>query len=87
MTMFTTCEIEAPTSLYASSMQSLMRSRRFRRLRKSARRFDSPALSGLRMWPVPHFEHWLIFYIPTDTAVQIVRVLHGARDLPTILDR
>lgn len=53
----------------------------------AARRFDSPALSGLRMWPVPRFEHWLIFYIPTDTAVQIVRVLHGARDLPTILNQ
>lgn len=31
------------------------------------------------------FERWLIFYIPADNTVQIVRVLHGARDLPTIL--
>ncbi len=51
------------------------------------RQFDSPALSGLRVWPVPRFERWLIFYIPSDTTVQIVRVLHGARDLPTILDQ
>ena len=47
----------------------------------------SPRLAGLRLWPVPGFERWLIFYIPADTAVQIVRVLHGARDLPTLLER
>ena len=51
------------------------------------RQFDSPALSGLRLWPVPGFERWLVFYIPTGTTVQIVRVLHGARDLPTLLDQ
>ncbi len=49
------------------------------------RPFDSPALAGLRLWPVPGFERWFVFYIPADTTVQIVRVLHGARDLPTIL--
>lgn len=51
------------------------------------RRFDSPALAGLRVWPIPRFERWLIFYIPAGTTVQIIRVLHGARDLPTILDQ
>ena len=51
------------------------------------RRFSGPALSGLRIWPIPGSERWLIFYIPADTTVQIVRVLHGARDLPTILDQ
>lgn len=49
------------------------------------REFDSPGLSGVRLWPVPAFERWLIFYTPTDTSVQIVRILHGARDIPAVV--
>ena len=65
------------------------RSRRAPRIRRSERPTSSPppALSGLRLWPVPGFERWLVFYIPAETTVQIVRVLHGARDLPTLLDQ
>lgn len=40
---------------------------------------------GLRSWRVSHFEKYLIFYRPTDTALEVVRVLHGARDLQRIL--
>ena len=25
------------------------------------------ALRGLRLWPVPGFEKWLIFYVPRET--------------------
>ena len=50
------------------------------------RRFDSPALSGLRVWPVPHFQNWLIFYRLNDETLTVVRVLHGARDIPMALD-
>lgn len=42
-------------------------------------------LSGLRTWPVPGFERWLIFYRLTEASVDVVRVLHGARDLPEVL--
>jgi len=52
----------------------------------SARRFDSPALSGLRVWPVPRFANWLIFYRIDEQTLTIVRVLHGASDLPAALD-
>jgi len=51
----------------------------------TARRFDSPALSGLRVWPIPRFENWLIFYRIDEETLTVVRVLHGARDLPTVL--
>ena len=51
------------------------------------RELGSPALTGLRLWPVPGFERWLVFYLPADTTVQIVRVLHGAQDLPAILEQ
>jgi toxin ParE1/3/4 len=50
-------------------------------------RFASPALSCLRVWPVPRFEHWLIFYRIDDETLTVVRVIHGARDIPTVLEQ
>jgi toxin ParE1/3/4 len=51
-----------------------------------ARQLGSKRLEGLRMWPIPDFPNHLIFYLPTDTGIEIVRVLHGARDIPEILE-
>lgn len=48
--------------------------------------FAHPQLQGLRRHPVAGFENWLIFYISRETAVEIVRVLHGARNIASILD-
>ena len=39
---------------------------------------------GLRSFP---FGRYLIFYRPIDDGVEIVRVLHGARDLRRVLRR
>lgn len=41
--------------------------------------FD-PALAGLRLWPVPGFEKFGICYIPRADHIDVLRVLHGARD-------
>jgi len=49
------------------------------------RRFDSPALSELRVWPIPRFEHWLIFYQIDASNLTVIRVLHAARNIPSIL--
>lgn len=38
-------------------------------------------LSGLRSFRVEGFRNYLIFYRPAAAGVEIVRVLHGARDL------
>ena len=43
------------------------------------------ALSGLRKWPVLGFSNYLIFYIPFEEGIRVVRILHGARDLPRAL--
>ncbi len=48
------------------------------------RDYGNPALSGMRVWPVPKFPKYLIFYRATDTELEILRVLHGARDLDAI---
>ncbi len=37
-------------------------------------------LIGLRRLSVPGFRSFLIFYLPHDDGIEIVRVLHGARD-------
>ena len=46
----------------------------------------NPRLAGLRVWWVEGFEKHLIFYRPTDDGVDIIRVLHGARDIDSVLD-
>jgi toxin ParE1/3/4 len=46
-----------------------------------------PQLQNLRHWAVRGFENYVIFYRPIPDGVEIVRVLHGARDLQNILDK
>ena len=55
--------------------------------RGAACRFRSPALTGLRWIFVPSFPKHMVFYryLPEEKAVRIVQVLHGARDLETLL--
>lgn len=38
-------------------------------------------LAGIRAWPVPGFRKWLIFYREVSGELEVLRVLHGARDL------
>jgi len=35
---------------------------------------------------VPGFESYLVFYVPSPGVVEVVRVLHGARDLPRFFE-
>ena len=51
----------------------------------SARRFRHSRLAGLRQWPVQGFPNHLVFYLPIEDGIEIVRVLHGARDVEHIL--
>ena len=41
----------------------------------------------LRMWLSPAFHNYLIFYRELPDGVDIVRMLHGARDIQRILER
>jgi toxin ParE1/3/4 len=49
------------------------------------RDFIHPELSGVRCWPIPGFEKHLIFYRVDDSGLEVLRVLHSARDLAEIL--
>ena len=43
-------------------------------------------IPDLRQWRIKGFEDYLIFYRPLADGVEIVRVLHGKRNIPTILE-
>jgi toxin ParE1/3/4 len=45
----------------------------------------NPRLAGLRVWRIEGFAKHLIFYRSAEDGIEIVRVLHGARDLDTVL--
>ncbi len=51
----------------------------------SPRMLASPHLKGLRIWPVRNHPRHLIFYLAKDEHVEIIRILHSRRDLPTTL--
>ncbi len=48
--------------------------------------FSRRALQGVRRWPVRDFENWLIFYLPKRDGIEILHVIHGARDIETLLN-
>lgn len=48
--------------------------------------FQKPSTRRLRRWQVPGFENWLIFYQPRKYGVEIVRVIHGARNIWALLN-
>jgi toxin ParE1/3/4 len=52
--------------------------------RIGSRRFD-PVVAGLRAWPVSGFESYIVLYFVTRSTVQVVRVIHAARDLEALL--
>jgi len=45
---------------------------------------DTARLQGMRRFRVRGFENYLIFYLPRPNGVEIIRVLHGARDIAGI---
>jgi toxin ParE1/3/4 len=49
------------------------------------RDLPTPALKGLRVWPVKEFDEFLIFYVVEGDTVRVIRILHGKRDLDRIL--
>lgn len=46
----------------------------------SAVRARRPTVSSLRWWSVAEFPNYLIYYVMGNDFVDVVRVLHGARD-------
>jgi toxin ParE1/3/4 len=49
-------------------------------------RFSDPQLCDLRRIPVSGFRKWMVFYRESKGGIEVIRVLHGARDIASILD-
>jgi plasmid stabilization system protein ParE len=52
----------------------------------SPKHFPNPGLAGVRSWPVSGFPNHLIYYQTHAEAVIILGVMHGARNVPRILE-
>jgi toxin ParE1/3/4 len=46
----------------------------------------SPKLKGIRFLPIRNFENFLIFYKPREGGVDILHIIHGARDFQSLLE-
>ena len=42
---------------------------------------SDPGLRGLRSWPIRGFRNFIAFYRPIEGGIEVLRVMHGARDL------
>jgi toxin ParE1/3/4 len=54
------------------------------------RKWDSPLphLAGIRVYPMPSgYRNYLIFYRPLEDGIEVLTILHGARDLDAALDQ
>jgi toxin ParE1/3/4 len=38
--------------------------------------------ANVHFWPITRFRSYLLFYRPIPEGIEIVRILHGARDIP-----
>jgi len=50
-------------------------------------RLKHPALKSLRVFRVSGFHKMLVFYRPLDEGVEILRVIHGSRNVVALLRR
>lgn len=50
------------------------------------REFLSPRAQGVQSWLVKGFQAYLIFYRVAGEDLEVVRFIHGARDIPRLLE-
>jgi toxin ParE1/3/4 len=47
----------------------------------ATRDFSRADLKGVKFWPVGGFRNFLIFYRPIEDGIEVLRVIHGARNI------
>ena len=52
----------------------------------TSKEIANPELFGLRTWTIKGFEKFCIYYIFREDRLQVLRVLHGMRDVGSILE-
>lgn len=48
------------------------------------RDYGNPVFAGMRMWPLPRYRKYLIFYRASEEELEILRVLYGAQNIQEI---
>ena len=48
--------------------------------------FRNPAAAGLRYWRIQGFRNHFIIYRPTETGIEVIRVLHAAQNWEAIFE-
>ena len=51
-----------------------------------ARQFKNPRAAGIRSWIIKGFPNHMIFYRPVEDGVEILHILHAARDIDSIFE-
>jgi toxin ParE1/3/4 len=46
---------------------------------------EDPRFADVRYFAIPQYPNYVIFYRPLSDAIEILHILHGARDLPAFL--
>jgi toxin ParE1/3/4 len=49
-------------------------------------RFSAPRFAGIRFLPADNYPGYLLFYRETEHEVEVLRVLHGARNMPPLFE-
>lgn len=80
------CDSENAAERYLESAERTFQQIATMPMLGATRQFGHRALQGLRSRSIDDFPNWLIFYLVREDAVEIIRVLHGARDLDRIFD-
>ena len=52
----------------------------------SIKNFQDPALFEVRSWRVHGFRNYLIYYFIVDDGIDVLAILHGARDIERLLE-
>lgn len=80
-----TDNLDAALRFLVAAEETFSQLARFPRIGKS-KRVKTRILPGIRQFPIKGFEQHLVFYRPIIGGIEIIRVLHSARDLEGVLD-
>ena len=51
------------------------------------REYSKAHLSGIRSWVITGFRNYIVFYREIEGGIEILRVLHGARDIQRVFEK
>jgi toxin ParE1/3/4 len=51
-----------------------------------SRHFSNSRAAGIRSWIIKGFPNHMIFYRPVEQGVEVLHILHGARDIDAIFE-